>query len=293
MYHPVPATPAETAMGFTDDDFEFVEIFNSAATPIDLTDIRFTKGIDFNFAPGTQLAPGAYLLVVRNIAGFTHRYGSDHPVAGSYGPDQLRNSGEEIKLSYGAGTTIHSLSYLDTTPWPTATDGTGPSLQLVAPESRPDHALPQNWQASTAPHGSPGGPDQASGTLNFTAWAAQLGLPADPSADSDNDGSSNKLEYALATNPQNPLSFPSPTAATEDIEVNGTTSLYATLSFLRRTNTAEAAPIAEFSTHLGSWTAAGALVRSETVAPGTAQETWRTASPVTSQSAGFGRVRVP
>ena len=293
MYHPVPATQAETAMGFTEDDFEFVEIFNTAATPIDLTDVRFTKGIDFNFAPGTQLAPGAYLLVVRNVAGFTHRYGSDHPVAGSYGPDQLRNSGEEIKLSYGAGTTIHSLSYLDSTPWPTAADGTGPSLQLVTPEIRPDHSLPQNWQASTAAQGSPGGPDQASGTLTFAAWAASLGLPADPNADTDNDGSSNKLEYALATDPKNPLSFPSPTAATENIQVNGTTSVYATLRFLRRTDTADTQPVAEFSTQLGSWTAAGALVRSEPVAPGTAQETWRTASPVTSQSAGFGRVRVP
>jgi hypothetical protein len=293
MYHPVPATPAETAMGFTDDDFEFVEIFNSAATPIDLTDVRFTKGIDFNFTPGTQLAPGAYLLVVRNVAGFTHRYGSDHPVAGSYGPDQLRNSGEEIKLSYGAGTTIHSLSYLDTTPWPTAADGTGPSLQLIAPESRPDHALPQNWQASTAPHGSPGRPDSTNESLTFAVWAALLGLPSDPNADSDDDGSSNKLEYALATNPQNPLSFPSPTAATENIEVNGTTSLYATLSFLRRTNTAEAGPIAEFSTQLGSWSPAGARLRAEVIAPSVVRETWRAAEPVTSQAAGFGRVRVP
>ena len=133
----------------------------------------------------------------------------------------------------------------------------------------------------------------SSGTLTFAAWAASLGLPADPNTDSDNDGSSNKLEYALATDPKNPLSFPSPTAATENIEVNGTTSVYATLRFLRRTDTADTQPVAEFSTQLGSWTAAGALVRSEPVAPGTAQETWRTASPVTSQSAGFGRVRVP
>jgi hypothetical protein len=291
MYHPAPPTAEEAALGFTEDDFEYLEIMNTAAATVDLTDVRFTKGIDFDFSTGTQIAPGAHLLVVRNPAAFEKRYGPGKPVAGSFPNDQLRNSGEEVKLSYGAGIEIRSLTYLDTAPWPTAADGQGPSLQLVSPQSRPDHSLPQNWQASLATLGSPGAPDSAGTT--FAAWAAAFGLPADPTADTDHDGSSNKLEYALVTDPRTALSTPAVTAAVEIIAVNGTPAPYPTLSFLRRTDATDLSYIVEFSQNLAPWSANGTFLRSVPVTPGVARDTWRSPDPVTAHPHGFGRVRVP
>lgn len=291
MYHPAPPTAGEAALGFTEDDFEYIEIMNTAAATIDLTDVRFTKGIDFDFAPGTQLAPGARLLVVKNPAAFENRYGPGKPIAGSYGADQLRNSGEEVKLSLGAGTAIRSVTYLDVDPWPAAADGTGRSLQLVAPQSRPDHALPQNWQASLATLGSPGGPDAAGTT--FAAWAAAFGLPADPAADSDGDGSSNRLEYALAADARASTSTPAVTTGFESLDVAGVTAAYATLSFRRRTDATDVSPVVEFSPSLGSWSAGGALIRSDPAGPGVVRETWRAPSPVVAGTPWFGRVRVP
>jgi hypothetical protein len=291
MYHPAAPTAAEVALGFTEDDFEYIELTNTAATTVDLTDVRFTKGIDFDFPAGTQIAPGARLLVVRHPAAFEKRYGPGKPIAGSFPNDQLRNSGEEVKLSYGAGTEIRSLTYLDVAPWPTAADGHGPSLQLVAPESRPDHALPQNWTASLAPTGSPGGPDSA--TITFADWAAAFGLPSDPSVDSDNDGSSNKLEYALATDARTPASLPTLTGGIETFNDTAPPATYATLSFLRPSNTTDLTYVVEFSQLLTPWTANGTLVRSEPAGPGLLRETWRAPHPLSAHPQWFGRVRVP
>jgi hypothetical protein len=291
MYHPALPTAEEAALGFTEDDFEYIEIMNTAAATIDLTDVRFTKGVDVDFAPGTQLAPGAHLLIVRSPAAFEKRYGPGKAIAGSFPNDQLRNSGEEVKLSYGAGTEIRSVSYLDIAPWPTAADGQGPSLQLIAPQSRPDHTVPGNWQASLATQGSPGTADSAG--LTFAAWATAFGLPADPATDSDGDGSSNKLEYALVTDARAPQSTPVLTANVESIEVAGTTAAYATLTFLRRTDSTDLAYIVEFSAELTPWAAGGTLLRSAPAGPGMVRETWRAPNPMAAQSQVFGRVRVP
>ena len=55
MYHPTDPTPAEIAAGFDDDDlFEYLELKNVGSSPLDLSDVRFTKGIDFDFINATQ-----------------------------------------------------------------------------------------------------------------------------------------------------------------------------------------------------------------------------------------------
>jgi hypothetical protein len=54
---------------------------------------------------------------------------------------------------------IKEFVYDDTTPWPTAADGNGPSLVLIAPETNPDHTNPFNWRLSMNPGGNPGTSD--------------------------------------------------------------------------------------------------------------------------------------
>lgn len=170
MYHPPVPTPAEIAAGGTNfkEDYEFLELRNISPTlTLDLSDVSFTKGVDFAFKDSaiTSLAPGAFVLVVKNLASFQARYGTALPVAGVWDPnDNLSNSGEQIKLSYGADVTIHDINptgliRYDQPPWPTSPDGNGPSLTLVSPSSAPDPNIATNWRASFVTKGSPGTTD--------------------------------------------------------------------------------------------------------------------------------------
>lgn len=176
MYHPTGAVATELANGWTDDDFEYIEVRNVSALPVDLTDVRFTKGIDFNFPPGFILQPGAVTLVVRNAAAFAARYGAGKPIAGEWGAigGRLADGGEEIKLSYGAGTEIISFLYDDNLPWPEAADGTGPAM---------------HFSGASVPHST------------AAAWFANAPSPGSWTADTDNDGQTDAQEFQSGTNP--------------------------------------------------------------------------------------------
>ena len=175
MYHPAGVN----------ENLEYVELLNISRHEIDLTPLRFTKGIDFGFAGSdvTTLAPGGRVLVVNNRAAFEAVHGTGRPIAGET-PDNLANGGERIKLSYGAGDGIIDFTYDDLPPWPPAADGGGPSLVLVDPLSAPDPGIASNWRASTTPGGTPG------------STAAPV-FSGDPAADLDGDGIPALLEFAL------------------------------------------------------------------------------------------------
>ncbi|MDA7882120.1 CotH kinase family protein, partial [Akkermansiaceae bacterium] len=210
MYHPTDPTPAEITAGFDDDDFfEYLELKNIGTTVLDLRDIRFTKGVDFDFLNASQLtlAPGEIILVVRSITAFEMRYGTGHLIAGEWDPaDKLNNSSDRVKLSFGAGDAIRDFTYTDIAPWPTAADGSGPSLTLVDPSSVPNHALATNWRASFDPNGTPG-VDESDDP--FGDWLATQG-ESDPNASFNGSSLSNLLAYALgadliAGNPESAL----------------------------------------------------------------------------------------
>lgn len=197
MYHPTDPTPAEVAAGFDDDDFfEYLELKNVGSTVLDLTDVRFTKGVDFDFRGSayTTLAPGEIVLVVRSIAAFEMRYGGGLPIAGEFDPnDKLSNSSDLVKLSFGAGDTIRAFTYLDDAPWPTAADGTGRSLTLIDPAAVPDHALAASWRASFSTAGTPG---QDESSDPFGDWLADQG-ETDPNASFNGSSLSNLLAFGL------------------------------------------------------------------------------------------------
>jgi len=161
MYHPADLTQAERDAGFVDpDQFEFVEIRNVSDSTIDLRDVRFTKGVDFDFVDSlvTTLAPNEFAVVVRDEVAFLARYGFGHPIAGTFS-GKLSNSDDRVKLSFGAGETLQDFTYFDTPPWPTAPDGDGYSLTLINPRSLPDHNDPFSWRQSSFLGGLPGGID--------------------------------------------------------------------------------------------------------------------------------------
>ncbi|UCD53249.1 MAG: lamin tail domain-containing protein, partial [Phycisphaerales bacterium] len=143
MYHPAD-----------DPNAEFVELTNVGPVTINLNLVEFVDGIGFAF-DGAELAPGDFLLVVRDIAAFEARYGQGYRIAGQY-TGSLDNAGERIELRDAAGRTIQSFRFRDD--WYDPTDGLDFSLVARDPLATglgewEDRSA---WRPSAAAGGSPG-----------------------------------------------------------------------------------------------------------------------------------------
>ena len=184
-YHPAGDTASE-----------FIELTNASdAITLDLTGVKFTAGIDFAFAGSsiTSLAPGAHVIVVRDIAVFEATYGTSQSsrIAGIFANGTaLKNSGERVKIEDGSNSTIRDFTYADIAPWPVSADGGGPSLILRNPATIPDHSVAANWSTGRA-NGTPG---LASSPFDF--WLTDRGQ-SDPLSDFDRDGWSELQTYVL------------------------------------------------------------------------------------------------
>jgi hypothetical protein len=139
------------------DEYEFVELKNSGPTPLSLTDVAFTKGIDYAFDDGTVIASGQFLVVASNATAFEDRYG--FAPSGQYA-GKLSNAVDRITLSdLPADAVIASVEYQDRSPWPAEADGDGRSLVPLAADLGDDPTRPVHWRSSFSIHGSPGSED--------------------------------------------------------------------------------------------------------------------------------------
>lgn len=147
--------------GTTDGaEFEFIELTNTGAQPLDLAGLAFIEGIEGTFPLGTTIAPGGFVVAVRNPTAFASRY-PGVPVALTF-TGKLDNGGEAIALSSPAGGVIFRLTYNNAPPWPAAASGLGYSIVNLAPETFTAPEEGRRWRASSAPYGSPGAADAAS-----------------------------------------------------------------------------------------------------------------------------------
>jgi hypothetical protein len=158
MYHP-PKPP--TGSPYEAEEFEYLEIRNTGPTNLNLSGVRFANGVEFDFTGSavTSLAPGARVLVVKNLAAFTSRYGSGLNVAGQY-VGSLDNGGERLQLHDAVGESIHDFDYEND--WYPITDGPGASLVIV--DENADERLwgsKTNWRPSAFDFGAPGVDDPA------------------------------------------------------------------------------------------------------------------------------------
>lgn len=151
-------SPAKTATAKTNDAgrFEFIELKNMGAQPLDLRGFRFTEGIQFSFSTGqvVSLAPGAFVLLARDAAALTSRYGKLTNLAGEY-QGSLANEGEPIRLLGPMDEGVYDITYDPS--WYPVTDGLGFAL-VVANENQPRDIWQKRhgWRAGTLPGGTPG-----------------------------------------------------------------------------------------------------------------------------------------
>ncbi len=288
MYHPGSPTLAEVNAGFEESDFEYLELQNISETiTLDLSDVRFTKGVDFDFSGGaiTSLAPGEFVLVVKNIAAFKMRYGSGLPVAGEWDASQgLSNGGERLKLSHGSGTAIHDFVYDDNVPWPSEADGDGVSLTLIDPSSAPDQALAASWQVSSNPAGSPG---LAEGASPFAQWMASNGF-VDPLGEWNASGISNLMAYALGADLTAGSGGSNPLVTLVEIEGEH----YPVIEFRRRVGASDVSFVAQVSADLDDWS--GATVPYDAIPRGDGTESVfiRSATSISAEPKQFLRIYV-
>ncbi len=154
MYHPQDPPPDSP---YTDDDFEFVELFNAQPAPVDLSGYHFADGIQYVFPEGTVIEPGARLVIVKNAAAFASRYGAAIVPVGSY-DGNLDNDGERLALEGALYEEIFICTYDDA--WDVMTDGQGFSLVLVDPfDPLRQWSIAESWTRSDGLDGSPGEAD--------------------------------------------------------------------------------------------------------------------------------------
>jgi hypothetical protein len=163
-YNPFPAMLQFGELDTDNDSYEFVEISNTGAFPVDLAGVQLVElmidddrqGVSFTF-PGGQLNPGEQVVVVKSEAAFRSRYGDAPRVAGEYA-GKLSNGGEFLTLWDAARDTVQQFRYNDAQDWPERPDGDGSSLELI--DHSHDFDRPESWRASSQFGGSPGSPGQ-------------------------------------------------------------------------------------------------------------------------------------
>jgi hypothetical protein len=175
-----PALPPGAA--FPVNDFEFVELKNIGTQAFNLSGVKFTRGITFDFTGDSvaTLGPGEHVVVVRNRDAFASRYDTNGMhIAGPYTGD-FSNSGELLTLVGPDGEILHDFRYA-TSWYPEAAQQ---GLSYVVPDTtvpRDKWGVKETWRPSRLPGGSPGADDPAeppslqlpgdlnqTGTLNVT-----------------------------------------------------------------------------------------------------------------------------
>jgi hypothetical protein len=153
MYHPAQAGNTN------EEEYEFIELQNIGANPLQLNSVKLTNGIKYTFSSNgrSSLPSGGYIVIVKNVTAFSQRYQTAHiNIAPGVYSGSLSNAGEPIKLEDRTNSTILEFSYDDD--WYPATDGDGFSLTIVDPTNPDLETWGQKtaWRPSADVNGSPG-----------------------------------------------------------------------------------------------------------------------------------------
>ncbi len=290
-YNPA-ASAGELLAGFTDQMFEYIELMNISASPVELNGCRFDDGIRFDFNINSSVLtinPGGRILLVSNLAAFSARH-PGVPVAGVFqDTSNLSNGGERLELLPAAGPAIFDFVYDDIAPWPTSPDAGGNTLVLINPTANPDPAIPANWRASVAPGGSPGGSDADS----YAAWASRNGVSGSMLKDLDKNGLTNLAEYGLGLVPASGETDGIFSAQFEPVTVAGIPDTYLVLRYRHNITADDVIVRPEMSSDMVNWTPLADSVPPDLINPnGTEDLARRSPLPVSTGGRVYVRVSV-
>jgi hypothetical protein len=142
MYHPATNEAA----------LEWVELHNQMAVDVDLSGWSLTGGVNYEFAEGTVMPGGGYLVVavspttLMGATGLTNVLG---PFSG-----RLSNDGEQLSLRNRNQRLMDRVEYGVDGHWPVAPDGAG--VSLVKRDQVQASAPARNWTISPLLAGTPG-----------------------------------------------------------------------------------------------------------------------------------------
>lgn len=127
---------------------DWVELYNPNSVNVNISGwyLQDNSGGYFSFPANTVMTPGSYLVIVEDGANFNSIF-PNITYTGEFGTGlfsyQLSGSGEPLALYNANQILIDTVNYDDTAPWPTTPDGTGKTLQLIAPDL--NNALASSW----------------------------------------------------------------------------------------------------------------------------------------------------
>ena len=133
-------------------EVEFIEIYNSDLTEINISGFRISGEIDYTFPTNTVVPARGFLVVAPVPADIQAVYGIAN-VAGGF-TKRLSNGGGTIRLRNKSGAILLEIEYSNDGPWPVAADNTGHSLVLARPSYGENDY--RGWAASDLMWGTPG-----------------------------------------------------------------------------------------------------------------------------------------
>jgi len=154
MYAP-PAPGAGSP--YAEDDFAWLELCNTATASINLEGVSFDVGIIHTFTP-FMLAPGARLVLVKNLAAFATRYPTNPINVIAWTSGNLARAGETLSLVDPGASNILAFTYSRV--WYPMTFNAGSSLVAVdLAAAEPLWSTSGNWRPSRVASGTPGLPE--------------------------------------------------------------------------------------------------------------------------------------
>lgn len=138
---------------FNPDDW--VEIYNPSDSIFNIGSWIFKDEADdhiFTIPEGTIMNPGEFLVLCRDTISFKNFFPNVNSYVGDFSFG-LSGGGELIRLYNNFDMLMDSLTYDDDDPWPSESDGYGPTLELINPLN--DNGRYSNWSVSLG-NGTPG-----------------------------------------------------------------------------------------------------------------------------------------
>ncbi|MCA9215126.1 MAG: lamin tail domain-containing protein, partial [Planctomycetales bacterium] len=138
--------PADPGTPYSDNDEEWIELFNRGSSTVSLAGWSLDDAIDYDFPPEQTIAPNEYLLVARDAQQLREKYPHlSNKIIGEFS-GTLSNQNDRIVLKDQHKNVADVVEYFEDGQWPGAADGRGSSLKLRDPFA--DNSRGLAWDAS-------------------------------------------------------------------------------------------------------------------------------------------------